>query len=149
MNWYMDVLNLKPTDAIFDPKTGEEITCFAHIDLGPQYTDYHVSNMNFKMLAEMVLLLAKRLMTAHNLSRLSLPLPQRLQLQHILIIAALKSMILTRRHWAMIGSQKRDGRTAGVLGHMFLAAKYLTIGNAASSSFSCAADAVPIVFRYC
>jgi hypothetical protein len=36
MNWYMDVLNLKPTDAIFDPKTGEEITCFAHIDLGPQ-----------------------------------------------------------------------------------------------------------------
>jgi catechol 2,3-dioxygenase-like lactoylglutathione lyase family enzyme len=46
MDWYMTVLNLKATDVIFDPKTGEEITCFAHIDLGPEYTDHHVSYKN-------------------------------------------------------------------------------------------------------
>lgn len=43
MDWYMSVLNLKPTDAIFDPESGEELTCFTHIDLGPEYTDHHVS----------------------------------------------------------------------------------------------------------
>ncbi|KPM34785.1 hypothetical protein AK830_g11790 [Neonectria ditissima] len=41
MSWYTSVLNLKPTDAIFDPKTNEEITCFTHIDLGETYTDHH------------------------------------------------------------------------------------------------------------
>jgi hypothetical protein len=45
MDWYMNILNLKPTDAIFDPKTKEELTCFTHIDLGPEYTDHHVSYM--------------------------------------------------------------------------------------------------------
>lgn len=44
MNWYTSVLNLKPTDAIFNPKTDEEITCFMHIDLGEEYTDHHVSH---------------------------------------------------------------------------------------------------------
>lgn len=41
--WYMRVLNLKPTDALFDPVTNEELTCFLHIDLGAEYTDHHVS----------------------------------------------------------------------------------------------------------
>ncbi|PMD28975.1 Glyoxalase/Bleomycin resistance protein/Dihydroxybiphenyl dioxygenase [Hyaloscypha variabilis F] len=41
MNWYRSVLNLKPTDAIFDPKTDDEITCFNHIDLGEEFTDHH------------------------------------------------------------------------------------------------------------
>jgi hypothetical protein len=45
MDWYMTVLNLKPTDAIFDPKTNEELTCFTHIDLGQEYTDHHVSKL--------------------------------------------------------------------------------------------------------
>lgn len=44
MSWYRAVLNLKPTDAIFDPKTNEEITCFNHIDLGKEFTDHHVSD---------------------------------------------------------------------------------------------------------
>ena len=43
LNWYTTVLNLKPTDAIFDPQTDKELTCFAHIDLGADYTDHHVS----------------------------------------------------------------------------------------------------------
>ena len=46
MDWYSSVLNLKPTDAIFDPKTDEEITCFNLIDLGEEYTDHHVSAKN-------------------------------------------------------------------------------------------------------
>jgi hypothetical protein len=44
MDWYQSVLNLKPTDAIFDPKTKEQLTCFNHIDLGQEFTDHHVSN---------------------------------------------------------------------------------------------------------
>jgi hypothetical protein len=44
MDWYRSVLNLKPTDAIFDPKTDDEITCFNHIDLGEEFTDHHVSD---------------------------------------------------------------------------------------------------------
>ena len=43
LNWYTTILNLKPTDAIFDPQTNKEVTCFAHIDLGADYTDHHVS----------------------------------------------------------------------------------------------------------
>lgn len=50
MDWYMTILNLKPTDAIFDPKSGEELTCFTHIDLGPEYTDHHVSTQKPKLL---------------------------------------------------------------------------------------------------
>jgi hypothetical protein len=59
MNWYMCVLNLKPTDSIFDPKTGEEITCFTHIDLGPEYTDHHVSHINCKLSLAFSLLLTR------------------------------------------------------------------------------------------
>lgn len=51
-NWYRTVLNLKPTDAIFDPKTNEEITCFNHIDLGQEFTDHHVSESITSLLDE-------------------------------------------------------------------------------------------------
>lgn len=57
MNWYTSILNLKPTDAIFDPKTDEEITCFTHIDLGEEYTDHHVSDNNHFFLDELVYLI--------------------------------------------------------------------------------------------
>ena len=43
MEWYTTVLNLKGTDAIYDLKTGNEVTCFAHIDLDDEHTDHHVS----------------------------------------------------------------------------------------------------------
>ncbi|OAP58468.1 hypothetical protein AYL99_07558 [Fonsecaea erecta] len=39
--WYRDLMNLKPTDAVFNPATGKDQTCFLHIDLGPEYTDHH------------------------------------------------------------------------------------------------------------
>ena len=42
-DWYTSLMNLTPTDTIFDPKTGDDTTCFMHIDLGPTYTDHHVS----------------------------------------------------------------------------------------------------------
>jgi hypothetical protein len=42
LQWYMSTLNLKPTDAIYDSKTGEDETVFCHIDLGAKYTDHHV-----------------------------------------------------------------------------------------------------------
>lgn len=41
--WYTSLTNLVPTDAVFDPKTGEDASCFMHIDLGMTYTDHHVS----------------------------------------------------------------------------------------------------------
>ncbi|OQV03520.1 hypothetical protein CLAIMM_08556 [Cladophialophora immunda] len=41
IEWYSAVLNLKGTDAIFNPKTHDEVTCFVHIDRGAEYTDHH------------------------------------------------------------------------------------------------------------
>jgi hypothetical protein len=41
--WYTGLMNLKPTDSVFDPKTGKDETCFNHIDLGSEFTDHHVS----------------------------------------------------------------------------------------------------------
>jgi hypothetical protein len=41
--WYTTFINLKPTDAVFDPRTGKDETCFFHMDHGAQYTDHHVS----------------------------------------------------------------------------------------------------------
>jgi hypothetical protein len=43
LDWYLGIMNLKPTDAVFDPATGEDETCFNHIDAGEQFTDHHVS----------------------------------------------------------------------------------------------------------
>jgi hypothetical protein len=45
LSFYKSLINLKPTDAVFNPATGEDETCFCHIDLGPQYTDHHVSHI--------------------------------------------------------------------------------------------------------
>jgi len=42
LEWYTSIMNLKPTDAIYDPKTGKLISCFSHIDLGAEFTDHHV-----------------------------------------------------------------------------------------------------------
>ncbi|KAF2186229.1 oxidoreductase [Zopfia rhizophila CBS 207.26] len=39
--WYTSLMNLSPTDAVFDPQTGEDKTCFMHIDLGMEYSDHH------------------------------------------------------------------------------------------------------------
>jgi len=41
LSYYTRLINLKPTDAVFDPVTGSDQTCFCHIDLGPEYTDHH------------------------------------------------------------------------------------------------------------
>ncbi|KIW14850.1 hypothetical protein PV08_07635 [Exophiala spinifera] len=41
LKWYLDLINLKITDSMYDPVTGEDETCFMHIDLGQQYTDHH------------------------------------------------------------------------------------------------------------
>lgn len=42
LSFYTSLINLKPTDAVFNPTTGKDETCFCHIDLGPEYTDHHV-----------------------------------------------------------------------------------------------------------
>lgn len=45
LDWYLTVMNLKPTDTVFNPETGEDQTTFNHIDLGDEYTDHHVSRI--------------------------------------------------------------------------------------------------------
>lgn len=54
LSWYLDLINLKPSDAVFNPQTGKDETIFNHIDLGQEYTDHHVSPkcdyLNFVML---------------------------------------------------------------------------------------------------
>ncbi|KAL1629784.1 hypothetical protein SLS56_005307 [Neofusicoccum ribis] len=39
--FYTDLMNITPTDSVFDPSTGKDETCFMHIDLGPDFTDHH------------------------------------------------------------------------------------------------------------
>jgi hypothetical protein len=43
LEWYTTLLNLKPTDAVYKPESGEDTTCFMHIDHGKAFTDHHVS----------------------------------------------------------------------------------------------------------
>jgi len=42
-DWYTSLMNLKPTDAVYDPTSGNDKTCFMHVDLGQEYSDHHVS----------------------------------------------------------------------------------------------------------
>ncbi|KAH7121385.1 Glyoxalase/Bleomycin resistance protein/Dihydroxybiphenyl dioxygenase [Dactylonectria macrodidyma] len=39
--WYTSLMNVIPTDAVFDPESGDDTTCFMHIDLGETFTDHH------------------------------------------------------------------------------------------------------------
>ncbi|KAF9890428.1 hypothetical protein FE257_005833 [Aspergillus nanangensis] len=41
VGWYYETLNLKPSDYVVHPETGEIETVFNHIDLGDDYTDHH------------------------------------------------------------------------------------------------------------
>ncbi|KAF2799648.1 trihydroxytoluene oxygenase [Melanomma pulvis-pyrius CBS 109.77] len=41
LEWYTTTLNLEPTDMIYVPTTGKDVTCFCHIDLGEEYSDHH------------------------------------------------------------------------------------------------------------
>ncbi|KAJ4263293.1 hypothetical protein NW762_006111 [Fusarium torreyae] len=41
--WYTNIINIVPSDAVFDPETGDDSTCFMHIDLGQTFTDHHAS----------------------------------------------------------------------------------------------------------
>ncbi|KAM5358691.1 hypothetical protein ACJZ2D_015082 [Fusarium nematophilum] len=41
LDWYTSLMNVVPTDAVFDPKSGDDTTCFMHIDLGKTFTDHH------------------------------------------------------------------------------------------------------------
>ncbi|KAL4861561.1 hypothetical protein BDV12DRAFT_203881 [Aspergillus spectabilis] len=40
-DFYMSLINLKPSDAVYDPATGEDKTCFIHIDRGEEFSDHH------------------------------------------------------------------------------------------------------------
>jgi hypothetical protein len=44
LNWYTSMFNLKVTDSVYDPNTGEDNTCFMHVDKANVYTDHHVSS---------------------------------------------------------------------------------------------------------
>ncbi|KXH36802.1 hypothetical protein CSAL01_01172 [Colletotrichum salicis] len=41
LKWYTGLMNLVPTDAVFDPQTNKDTTCFMHIDRGSTFTDHH------------------------------------------------------------------------------------------------------------
>lgn len=43
LDWYLSTINLAPTDSIYVPQTGKDVTCFCHIDLGEEFSDHHVS----------------------------------------------------------------------------------------------------------
>ncbi|PNP79737.1 hypothetical protein FNYG_06830 [Fusarium nygamai] len=41
--WYTSLINIVPSDSVYNPETGEDSTCFMHIDLGETFTDHHAS----------------------------------------------------------------------------------------------------------
>jgi catechol 2,3-dioxygenase-like lactoylglutathione lyase family enzyme len=43
ISWYTSIMNLKLTDAVFQPDTGKDVTSFFHVDLGTEFSDHHVS----------------------------------------------------------------------------------------------------------
>lgn len=47
VSWYTSLMNLKLTDAIFQPANGKDIMKFFHIDLGSEFVDHHVCRMIF------------------------------------------------------------------------------------------------------
>lgn len=47
LSWYTSLMNLKLTDAVFQPATGKDATSFFHIDLGMEFSDHHVSELAF------------------------------------------------------------------------------------------------------
>lgn len=55
LEWYTTVFNLSPTDCIYDPVSGEDTTCFTHIDLGSEFTDHHVRLIMLSCVFKMVL----------------------------------------------------------------------------------------------
>ena len=110
MDWYRSVINLKPTDAIFDPKTEREMTCFNHIDLGEEYTDHHVSAVPFLHLRTYLrrevgegYLPQRKYLLVPSSSRPSSSGPLQLPKLRIRITAVSKSMISTPRSWVTIG----------------------------------------------
>jgi hypothetical protein len=42
VDWYTTIMNVTPTDAVFDPATRKDETVFLHIDLGLDWSDHHV-----------------------------------------------------------------------------------------------------------
>lgn len=42
MAWYRSLMNIVPTDSVYNPESGKDSTCFMHLDLGKTYTDHHV-----------------------------------------------------------------------------------------------------------
>ncbi|KAL5315032.1 hypothetical protein ACEPPN_017683 [Leptodophora sp. 'Broadleaf-Isolate-01'] len=40
-DFYLSLIKLKPSDAVYDPVTGDDKTCFIHIDHGNAHTDHH------------------------------------------------------------------------------------------------------------
>jgi catechol 2,3-dioxygenase-like lactoylglutathione lyase family enzyme len=54
LEWYTTVMNLKPTDAVYDPSTGDDKTVFTHIDLGEEFTDHHVCSSNVQYTMRMI-----------------------------------------------------------------------------------------------
>jgi hypothetical protein len=43
ISWYTTLMNLKLSDAVFQPNTGKDVSSFFHIDLGMEFSDHHVS----------------------------------------------------------------------------------------------------------
>ena len=48
-DFYTGLMNLKPTDSVFDPESKEDNTCFFHVDLGHEYSDHHVRFQSRKL----------------------------------------------------------------------------------------------------
>jgi hypothetical protein len=45
LDWYYSIMNLAPTDTVFNPATGKDQTTFNHINLDDEYTDHHVRSI--------------------------------------------------------------------------------------------------------
>lgn len=43
LSFYRSLINLAPSDTVYNPVTGKDESCFCHIDLGREYSDHHVN----------------------------------------------------------------------------------------------------------
>jgi hypothetical protein len=121
LDFYTTVMNLKPTDSVYNPQTGEDTTCFMHIDLGKEYSDHHVRNLK-----EIWLVLTSTCSYAFRAFSWAARQGQLL----MSITPASRSTVPTRNHSDMTFFRAKTGLIVGVLVVMFWEVRSSTTGKA-------------------
>ena len=126
-SWYLDNFALTPTDALFNPKTGDDVMQFMHLDRGEEFVDHHVS-LHPPPVNSMV--------KSDGIYRHSSSAPETWEKGTSLTTPVSKSTISTARCEAICGWRSVDIHWHGELEGTSWVVKFLTIGSTTTASWS-------------